>query len=152
MIAMLASRARLLVVTLWVGSLWTIGYVVAPTLFATLPDRVLAGTIAGSLFRIEAWVSVACAVLLIVLSRVPVDAFGARQRVVPMSLVLAMLACTLVGYFGLQPFMAELRAAAGPVGVMSSDAKAQFGMLHGVASATYLIQSLLGVALVLKSR
>jgi hypothetical protein len=149
---MLISRARLLIVTLWVGSLWTIGYLVAPTLFATLPDTVLAGTIAGGLFRIEAWLSVACAMLLIVLSRVPVDVFGARQRVVPMSLVIAMLACTLIGYFALQPFMAELRAAAGPGGVMASDAKARFGMLHGVASATYLIQSLLGVALVLKSR
>ena len=27
--------------TLWVGGLWTIGYVVAPTLFSTLADRQL---------------------------------------------------------------------------------------------------------------
>lgn len=149
---MLAARVRLLIVTLWVGSLWTIGYLVAPTLFATLPDRVLAGSIAGALFRVEAWVSVACAVLLIVLSRVPVDKFGDRRRDVPVGLVVAMLACTLVGYFGLQPFMAELREAAGPGGVMDSDAKTRFGMLHGISSAIYLIQSLLGVVLVLKSR
>lgn len=149
---MLATRARLLIVTLWVGSLWTIGYLVAPTLFATLPDRVLAGTIAGNLFRIEAWVSVACAMLLIVLSRTPTDAFGSRQRSVPVGVVIAMLVCTLVGYFGLQPFMAELRATAGSGGVMASDARAQFGLLHGISSASYLVQSLLGVALVLKLR
>ena len=59
------SRLRILVATLWAGSLWTIGFVVAPTLFATLSDRVLAGNIAGSLFRVEAWLSIACAVLLL---------------------------------------------------------------------------------------
>jgi hypothetical protein len=149
---MFAARVRLLIVTLWIGSIWTIGYLVAPTLFATLPDRVLAGSIAGALFRVEAWVSVACAVLLIVLSRVPVDKFGDRRSNVPMGLVVAMLACTLIGYFGLQPFMAELREAAGPGGVMDSDAKTRFGILHGISSAIYLVQSLLGVALVLKSR
>jgi hypothetical protein len=149
---MLASRARLLIVTLWVGSLWTIGYLVAPTLFATLPDRVLAGTIAGSLFRIEAWVSVACAVLLVALSRVPVDKFGERARTVPVLLVIAMLVCTLIGYFALQPFMAALREAAGPGGVMASEAKTRFGILHGISSGIYLIQSLLGIGLVLKSR
>jgi hypothetical protein len=148
---MFAARARLLIVTLWVGSIWTIGYLVAPTLFATLPDRVLAGSIAGALFRVEAWVSVACAVLLIVLSGVPKDKFGDRKRDVSVGLVVAMLACTLVGYFGLQPFMAELREAA-KGGAMDSDAKMRFGILHGISSAIYLVQSLLGVALVLKMR
>ncbi|MDB5770284.1 MAG: putative rane protein [Burkholderia sp.] len=72
----------------------------------------MAGTIAGSLFRIEDWLPVACAISLFALSRVPANQFGARQRMVPLGLVGAMLVCTLVGYFGLQPFMAELRAAA----------------------------------------
>jgi hypothetical protein len=31
--------------------LWAVGYLAAPTLFATLSDRVLAGTIAASLFK-----------------------------------------------------------------------------------------------------
>lgn len=147
---MLVSRIRLLLVTLWVGSLWTIGYVVAPTLFATLTDRVLAGTIAGSLFRIEAWLSVACAIGLLVISR-----WGRRQEgqgKAWLVLVLAMLACTVLGYFALHPFMSALREAAGPGGVMNSDARAQFGILHGISSGIYLIQSLLGVALVFKSR
>ncbi|HEX7634207.1 MAG TPA: DUF4149 domain-containing protein, partial [Noviherbaspirillum sp.] len=56
---MFSARARLLIATLWVGSLWTVGYLVAPTLFATLSDRALAGMIAGSIFRLEAWLSVA---------------------------------------------------------------------------------------------
>ncbi|HEX8956418.1 MAG TPA: DUF4149 domain-containing protein [Burkholderiaceae bacterium] len=137
---MLKERARLLIATFWVGSVWAIGYLAAPTLFATLTDRVLAGTVAGSLFRTEAWVSVACAVLLLALQ--------IRQR----RLVLAMLACTLIGYFCLQPFMSALRDSAGPGGVMASDAKTEFAVLHGASMVIYLAQSLLGGALILKVR
>jgi hypothetical protein len=147
-----AVRARLLVVTLWVGSLWTVGYVVAPTLFATLTDRMLAGTIAGALFRIEAWLSVFCAVILMLLAKTSSGEWNSGQRKVWVGLVLGMFACTLIGYFGLQPFMAALRESSGPGGVMASDARTHFGILHGISSGIYLVQSLLGVALVLKSR
>lgn len=149
---MLAARARLLIATLWAGSLWTVGYLVAPTLFATLSDRVLAGTIAGRLFRIEAWLSVVCALALILLARLTQPGEDVRARRQLLVLAIGMLACTLVGFFGVQPFMANLREAAGPGGVMDSDAKATFAILHGVSSVFYLIQSLLGVALVLRAR
>jgi len=35
---------------LWVGGIWTIGYLVAPVLFTTLPDRGTAALVAGRLF------------------------------------------------------------------------------------------------------
>ena len=56
--ASINTQLRTLIVTFWVGSMWTVGYLVAPALFATLPERALAGSIAANLFRIEAWVSV----------------------------------------------------------------------------------------------
>lgn len=150
---MLLVRARLLIVTLWAGSLWTIGYVVAPTLFATLSDNVLAGTIAGRLFRIEAWLSVFCALALIGLAGFAGSDQHRSARKHLLWVAVAMLACTLIGYFGMQPFMAELREAAGPGGVLLDAAsRTRFGILHGVASAFYLIQSLLGITLVLKAR
>ncbi|MGS0743666.1 DUF4149 domain-containing protein [Glaciimonas sp. GG7] len=149
---MIVVRTRLLIATLWVGSLWTIGYLVAPTLFATLSDRVLAGTIAGSLFRVEAWLGVACGLLLVLLFGFRTGDDNAPLRKTLLRLTLTMLLCTLIGYFGIQPFMASLREAAGPGGVMSSGMKMQFGILHGVASAIYMIQSLLGVGLILKLR
>lgn len=143
--AMPADRIRMLIATLWVGSIWTIGYLAAPTLFATLADRVLAGTIAGSLFRIQAWVSVACAIAMFVLVR---ERAQEKRRVQTWHIAAAMLACTVIGYFGLQPFMAALKETAGPGGVMDSEARTQFGVLHGVSSAIYLVQSLLGAALI----
>jgi hypothetical protein len=150
---MFVVRVRLLIATLWVGSLWTVGYLVAPTLFATLSDRVLAGTIAGNLFRIEAWLAVVCGILLIMLFSYRTHDDSAPLRKTLLRLTLLMLACTVVGYFGIQPFMAGLReAAAATGGVMNADAKMRFGILHGVASGFYLIQSLLGVGLILRLR
>ncbi len=37
-------------------------------------------------------------------------------------------------------------------GVMTDAARARFGMLHGVAAVIYLVESVLGLVLVLKSR
>ena len=65
-------------------------------------------------------------------------------------IVVVMLACTLVSHFGLQPMMAALRASAGPGGVMESAAKNEFGILHGISSSIFLVQSLLAAWLVVK--
>ena len=145
----LLGSARLLLATFWAGSLWTVGYVAAPTFFATLPDRVLAGMVAGNLFRVEAWVSLVCGLLLLALLGIARDL---QYRRTLLWLVAGMLACTLVGYFGIQPYMAALKAAAGPDGVMEGANRARFGLLHGVASVVYLVQSLLAVGLVLRQR
>ena len=63
-----------------------------------------------------------------------------------------MLVCVLVGYFALQPFMNAMRIAALEAGsdVGHSAYATRFGILHGVSSLFYLIESLLGVALVWK--
>ncbi len=149
---MFLLRVKLLLATLWVGSLWAVGYLVAPTLFATLADRSLAGTIAGSMFRVEAWLSIACGLALVALIRLTAKESDAARRRSSIILVAAMLACTLVSHFGLQPFMAALRESAGAGGVMAPEARMQFGILHGVSSAVYLMESLLGAGLILKLR
>ena len=145
----LLTLARTLLVTLWAGRLWTVGYLAAPLFFATLPDRSLAGTIAGTLFRAAAWLSLACGILLLVIFRA--DAHLPSRRTCT-RIVIGMLLCVLIGYFALQPFMAEIRAAAANNGgVMDENLRARFGMLHGVASIIYFLQSALAVALVVKT-
>jgi hypothetical protein len=152
---MMLQRSRLLIATLWVGALWATGFIVAPTLFATLADRALAGTIAGSLFRVIAWLSVVCAAALLALqwlSSQKANAVIPSRAIV--YLVLGMALCTLIGYFGLQPYMAELRLVLHGTTDMSqvADAKRQFGILHAASTGIYIVQSLLGVALILKIR
>jgi hypothetical protein len=141
-------RARLLIATMWVGSLWAIGYLAVPTLFSTF-DRTLAGTIAASLFRSESQLSLLCGILLLVLQK-PQNMVSATDRHAEVRLIAAMLACTVIGYFALQPYMAALRESAGTAGLMTPDAKLQFGILHGASMGIYLIESLLGAALILK--
>ena len=150
MLARGLSYLRLLLVTIWAGSLWTVGYLVAPVLFASLPDRSMAGSIAGMLFRAQAWLSLACGLLLLLL--VWLDKSLSPKRT-PVILMIAMLACVLIGYFALQPFMAEVRAAAANNGgVMDEAMRSRFGMLHGVASVIYLLQSVFAIVLVVKTR
>jgi hypothetical protein len=138
---MLVAKARLLIVTLWAGSLWTAGYLVAPTLFATLHDTVLAGTIAGSVFRSEAWLSMALGVLLLGVLALAKDVTQQRRKLLAIVIV-AMLLCVLVNYFGLGPVMAEAKAAGD---------RGKFGMLHGISMVIYLAQSLLAGFLVIKN-
>jgi hypothetical protein len=142
---------RVLLATFWVGSIWAIGYVAAPALFANLGDRMLAGTIAGHLFRAQALVSISIGFILFALLVSSRDMLAARART-SMLLVLLMLSCTLIVYFGLQPMMAAMREAAGPTGVLASESRSRFGALHGIAASLQLLQSLAGAWLVLRVR
>jgi hypothetical protein len=133
---MLAGERILL--TLWVGGLWTVGYVVAPALFANLDDRALAGTLAGIMFGIMAWIGLLCAVLLLLSNQIRNSQHRLNWRAL---VLLAMLVLTLIGQFLLAPMIADMRMAG------SSD-QAEFARLHGAASVGYLITSLLGLVLV----
>jgi hypothetical protein len=153
---MLLTRVRLLIATFWVGTLWAVGFVVAPTLFSTLSDRALAGTIAGSLFNIVAWLSLFCAAALLALLFQAGRDTQARPTKINYYLIAGMVTCTLIGYFALQPQMAELRLVLHSVADSNiaalADARKQFGILHAVSTGFYIVQSLLGAALILKLR
>ena len=63
------DRVPLLAAALWWGSLSAIGFMAVPMLFANLPAPALAGFMAAKLFAAQTWVSIACAALLLALSR-----------------------------------------------------------------------------------
>ena len=137
-----------LLAMLWVGSQLTIGYMVAPVLFASV-DRTTAGSIAAQLFRIEGMVGVVIGVMLLALSNVLLRRGAIDYRRLRW-LLAGMLVCVLLGYFALQPFMNALRVAAMNAGtdVGNSPYASRFGLLHGVSTVFYLIESVLGIALV----
>jgi hypothetical protein len=140
---------RLLTVV-WVGSLLTIGYAVAPVLFSSL-DRSVAGSVAAQLFRIEGLLGVVCGVLLLGLANLLIRRGDDSYRRLRW-LLAGMLLCVLIGYFALEPFMNALRVAALDAGtdVAHSAYATRFGILHGVSSLFYLIESLLAIVLVWK--
>ena len=142
--------ARLLVAALWAGTLWALGYIAAPAAFGVL-GSVQAGDLVALLLTRQAWLSIACAGVLLVLLRLSTDLAPPRRRFLNL-LVLAMLACTLVMFVGLQPAMAQLRELAGPGGVRASEYWTQFAVMHGVSQLFHVIASVLAAMLVLKSR
>jgi len=142
----IADALQSIAVTLWVGGMWVIGFIVAPLLFSRLGDRVLAGAIAGKLFTIIAWIGIGCALYLVLYRLVRFGSGCFRQGLVWVSLL--MLVLLLAGGFGVQAIMEGLRAQALPKEVMESVFRDRFMTWHGVASVLYLIQSLLGLVLV----
>lgn len=141
-----ADALYAIALTLWIGGLWAIGYLVAPTLFYTLADRALAGSLAGKLFTLIAYVGVGCAiyVLLFRIARFG----GACFKQGAFWIALVMLLLTLAGEFGVQPILASLKHQALPLEVLESVFRDRFAAWHGVASGLYVIQSVLGLLLV----
>lgn len=144
------AAARLLVAVLWAGALWVLGYVAAPAVFSALPSTAAGDVVAVFLNRLG-WVSLGCAVLMLLLVRLSPDLDAGRRRSLNL-LVLAMLACALVMWAGLQPAMAQMRELAGPAGVRASPYWTQFAAMHGVSQLFHVIESVLAAMLVLKSR
>ena len=144
------SGARLLVGGLWAGALWVLGYVAAPAVFS-IASGTLAGDVVGAFLHRLAWISFACAALMLVLVKMSADLDAARRRFLNL-LVLAMLACALVMCVGLQPAMAQMREAAGPEGIRASPLWTRFAIMHGVSQLFHLVESILAAVLLLKSR
>lgn len=138
------SISERILLTLWVGSLWAIGYLAVPVLFNMLDDRQLAGELAGRMFAIVNIVGLVCGGLLLIgaLYRA-----GKRwQRAWRVWALLTMLVLVGVGFFVLQPMMQDLKAQGL---IQGSVQAAEFGRLHGLSSILYLVTSLLGLGLVI---
>lgn len=145
----LADGLYRVVVTLWVGGLWAIGYLAAPVLFAGLGDRQLAGVVAGKLFALVAAIGLGAAGYLLLFLLVRWRGQFFRRAVFWLVLVMAAMAAAQL--FGIQPLMAQLKADALPREVMESVLRDRFAAWHGIASILYLVQSLLGLWVVVWS-
>lgn len=134
--------------TLWVGALWITG-IAASVLFQNIADRQLAGLVAGKLFTIVSYIGLASGLWLL-LQRLASDGFSAFKQSL-FWIILAMWVLVLVGEFGIQPLLAQLKASALPNDVMQSVFASRFKTWHGIASIAYLVECLLGLWLVIKS-
>jgi hypothetical protein len=120
----LPALVRRLVVALWAGALLTVGGLVAPALFRVLPERALAGLVAGELFHLVTLLSVPAAVLVFLL-HAPTRVGPLRHR--GWSLVPAVL--LLANEYALRPVMDAARAA--------GQVTPAFMAWHGLSAALY---------------
>jgi Domain of unknown function (DUF4149) len=136
------ARLQTLLAALWGGFLLCVAFAAAPSAFAVL-ERAQAGLLVGRVFGIEAQVSLAASLILMLLerrrARDAVEA-GAVSDMFSMELLLPAVAlfCTIAGYYGLQPLMADARAGAGV---------ASFAALHGASLAFFAVKGLAVLAL-----
>ncbi|HEY2559430.1 MAG TPA: DUF4149 domain-containing protein [Caldimonas sp.] len=129
-------RAAALLAGIWAGLIAAIGFVAAPVLFATLPSGD-AGHAAAHLFRADAAIGLGLGALLLVLALQQ-----ARRRSRPgssrfsaeMVLVLVALFCIVAGHYAIEPMLGR------------GDSPS-FAVLHGVASAFFVVKFVAVVAL-----
>ncbi len=120
---------------LWAGCLWTVGYLVAPTLFAVLDDRGLAGQLAGRMFTGATGVS-----LLIAGALAAFYAWQGRTARGRLGLVVVAGGLLALNEWGLRPFMEAARLPDGSPGP-------DFGMLHGISAVLWLVASVVTLVL-----
>ncbi len=133
-----------ILLTLWIGGMWIIGFVVAPTLFSLLADRSMAGNIAGHLFTVLNYIGIVSAVFLLIAQYLRQAQASFKNRLFWM--IVIMLVIILISQFVLQPMMAELKTQ-----TMTDAVKGQFGRLHFFSSLLYLANCVFGLVLVIFS-
>ena len=144
------DKFALLAITLWVGGLWAIGYLAAPVLFSTLADKTMAGMLAGKMFTLIAYVGMVCGFYLLIHRMAAFGSAALKQGF--FWAVLVMLLLAIAAHFGIQPILQGLKDQALPKEVMESMFRDRFARWHGISSIVYLVQSVLGLVLVLSPK
>ena len=132
-----------ILVSIWVGGTWVIGYLVAPLLFNQIKETALAGSVAGQLIRIMSLAGLP--VLMAVLLRL---VWQQKRRCIRYWLfwvVCAALGLLLMNVVVVYPEMAAVRA----LGIEAGTERAEyFRRLHGLSALIYLLVSISGLLLV----
>ena len=122
-------RFGLMIAALWWGSLTGLGFVIVPMLFTHLPSPAAAGQLAAKLFTAQTWLSIACAMfLLLIYNQKEASAQDIRAQSAIKFIVTGLLLAVLVE-FGLSPRIVSARADGG-----------NLKLLHGLGSAMYFGQ------------
>ena len=149
--------ASLVVLSIWVGGLAALGFVAAPSIFATLQahdpagGRALAGLVFGAVFaRFQFWGWILGGVLILLLGARAL--LGPRPRRLGWRLwtVMAMIALGLVTSLVIAPRIDRIReSVSGAVADLpdSDPRKSEFGRLHGLSNVLMLVTLVGGVGL-----
>lgn len=97
------ARVPVLAAALWWGSLTAIGFIAVPLLFVHLPTPALAGQTASKLFTAQAWLSIACGVMILIASRSTGEPARMDWGRGALIFVLAGLLCALLLEFAIAP-------------------------------------------------
>jgi Domain of unknown function (DUF4149) len=122
-------RSGIFLAALWWGSLTGLGFLVVPMLFKHLDSPAAAGAMAAKLFTAQTWLSVACAILML-LAFNKKDAVAQSPWAQPaIKFIVAGLFLAVLVEFGVAPRIVSARAQGG-----------NLKLWHALGSAMYLGQ------------
>jgi hypothetical protein len=97
------TRLTVLAAALWWGSLSVIGFLAVPLLFRNAPSVSVAGLLAGKLFAAQAWLSLACGVVVLMGARDDDGTATMDWAGGAVVFVLAGMLCALLQEFAVAP-------------------------------------------------
>jgi uncharacterized membrane protein len=147
----LVRYLMLLSLVVWIGGLIFFSFVLAPTVFAVLPTRQLAGSVVSRSLGILHWMGIASGVVFAITSMVDsrivngvAEPFALRNLI-----IYAMIILTLVSMFCIASRMLALREQMNPIDAVPHDdaRRVEFNRLHHWSTRVEGTVLVLGLAL-----
>jgi len=145
-----------LLLTVWIGAMLFFSFAVAPTVFAVLPTRELAGQVVNSLIGKVEWIGLVCGPLLL-LSQLcvwPKRESEAKARVLRVVLLGLMTLLVVGSRFWVSAKMHALRAQlSGPIDdlAVTDPLRVDFNALHGISVSLMGATLLAGIVVIFLS-
>ena len=145
-----ASFTEALLLAVWIGSMIFFSFAVAPTAFAVLNDRELAGRIVtATISRVE-WIGIVAGPLLLLIQATAWrgSAPGGAAKVIRGLLLVLMTAMAALSKFWISAKMASLRVQMGGIENVPADnpLRVEFNFLHQFSTSAMAVALLAGFA------
>ena len=145
----LFNKLSFVITSVWVGSLWSM-LMVTSVLFNKIPSTYIAGALASDMFKFINYFGLFASGIIIFAG---FKSYGLRvMKKAFLWITLFILLLVIISFFGIHPLLETLKVEALPREVMESVFADRYSSWHGIASAGYLLQCILGILLLIKMR
>tara|TARA_B110000037_G_scaffold203863_1_gene247315 strand:- start:103 stop:549 length:447 start_codon:yes stop_codon:yes gene_type:complete len=142
-------KLAIIISSLWVGGIWAM-LMVTTILFNKVPSSYVAAAIAGDMFIFMNLFGMfsSCFLLFYGFKKASLSFF----KSITFWLIILMLSLVMISFFGINPLLENIRDSSVSKEIIESVFVSRYGTWHGIASAAFLIECVLGIFLVLKIR
>ncbi|MFZ5827220.1 MAG: DUF4149 domain-containing protein [Bacillota bacterium] len=144
-----------LVLALWVGSIFGFGVLFAPVVFATLPSRDQAGTIAGNvLARIDTLGLITGGIMLVVTALQAIDSNWASIDLGRLLTAVVMLALVILAATTVRQRLNAVREKMGrPIDEFAPEdpLRKEYNQFHRISRLLFTVNMMLGILLIVLS-
>jgi len=143
------NKLSFIFTSIWVGGLWAM-LMVTYVIFNIMPSSYIAGMIVSDIFS---YINIFGIITLVLILGYGFHVESIRfLKKMQAWLAFFLLLVVCISFFGINPILEALKVEAFPKEVMESVFADRFSAWHGIASVAYLIECILGLFLLLKTR